>query len=263
MIVNGLVPGEYLLQVDGQDVVSGNHEQWANGLPVDQSPAHKETGGAPVEDQRQEPPVHLQLESSQPSAHRGRAQEIARGAALPNEVIRFNELAILKDAEFGNPSAQDPDMETHPTMKLRHETDWLFLPILCPILLLGQGPEGISKSLANADLSLIENHDPAVEKENFNLLPGYEINLFAQEPMLANPIHMTWDTAVAFGSHAHGLTHSSNWVKWPTTRSSFSRTRTETGGPTSPVFADGLYMPTGIELANGGCFVAQTPDVFF
>ena len=28
-------------------------------------------------------------------------------------------------------------------------------------------------------------------------------------------------------------------------------------------FAEGLYLPTGIELANGGCYVAQSPDVFF
>ncbi|MGI9242919.1 MAG: PVC-type heme-binding CxxCH protein, partial [Verrucomicrobiales bacterium] len=31
----------------------------------------------------------------------------------------------------------------------------------------------------------------------------------------------------------------------------------------STVFADGLYLPTGIELANGGCYVGQSPDVFF
>ena len=70
----------------------------------------------------------------------------------------------------------------------------ILFTILLPTLLLGQGSEGISKkNLANADLQLIENHDPQVEKENFDLLPGYEVNLFAQEPMLANPIHMTWD----------------------------------------------------------------------
>ena len=29
------------------------------------------------------------------------------------------------------------------------------------------------------------------------------------------------------------------------------------------VFADGLYIPTGIETANGGLYVAQSPDIFF
>ena len=57
----------------------------------------------------------------------------------------------------------------------------ILFTVLLPTLLLGQGSEGISKkNLANADLQLIENHDPQVEKENFDLLPGYEVNLFAQ-----------------------------------------------------------------------------------
>ena len=140
-----------------------------------------------------------------------------------------------------------------------------FLPILCPILLLGQGPEGISKrNLANADLNLIENHDPAVEKENFDLLPGYEINLFAQEPMLANPIHMTWD-------NRGRLWVACSWA-YPQLKPGevandkiiiLEDTDGDGRADKSTVFADGLYMPTGIELANGGCFVAQTPDVFF
>ena len=31
----------------------------------------------------------------------------------------------------------------------------------------------------------------------------------------------------------------------------------------STVFADGLYIPTGLELANGGCYVGQSPDLLF
>ena len=125
-------------------------------------PAHKETG-APLKINDKNL-IHLQLESSQPSAHRGERKKSPAGAALPKEVIH-NELAIL-DAELretrppGPGHGNSPDNETS-----NHETDWLFLPILCPILLLGQGPEGISKkNLANANLSLMDNHDPA-EKE--------------------------------------------------------------------------------------------------
>ncbi|MGY8694930.1 MAG: DUF7133 domain-containing protein, partial [Verrucomicrobiia bacterium] len=49
-------------------------------------------------------------------------------------------------------------------------------------------------NLKDANLDLINNHDPASELENFELLPGYEVNLFASDPMLANPIHMVWDS---------------------------------------------------------------------
>jgi putative heme-binding domain-containing protein len=148
-----------------------------------------------------------------------------------------------------------------PIMKL---TSFL-LPFLLPFLLQGQGPEGISKkNLANANLNLMENHDPAVEKENFDLLPGYEINLFAQEPMLANPIHMTWD-------NRGRLWVACSWA-YPQLKPGevandkiiiLEDTDGDGRADKSTVFADGLYMPTGIELANGGCFVAQTPDVFF
>ena len=44
-------------------------------------------------------------------------------------------------------------------------------------------------NLQGADLSLMNNHDPENERQNLDLLPGYEINLFASEPMFANPIH--------------------------------------------------------------------------
>ena len=100
MIVNGLAPGKYLLQVDGQDVISGSHEQWANGLPIDQSPAHKETDAfrMKVNDK------NLQFTYSWKALNQvhivGERKKSPAGAALPNEVIRFNELAILKDAEL-------------------------------------------------------------------------------------------------------------------------------------------------------------------
>ena len=61
---------------------------------------------------------------------------------------------------------------------------------------LSQDPAaGLNKrNLQGADLSLMTNHDPAVEQANFELMPGYEVNLFASEPMFANPIHMVWDS---------------------------------------------------------------------
>ena len=100
MIVAGLAPGKYLLQVDGQAVVSGSHQQWANGLPIDQSPAHTEAEAfrMKVNDK------NLQFTYSWKALNQvhivGERKKSPAGAALPREVIRFNELAILKDAEL-------------------------------------------------------------------------------------------------------------------------------------------------------------------
>ena len=68
----------------------------------------------------------------------------------------------------------------------------LFLVLLASAAY-GQNSEGI-KNLKDADLDLMNNHDPNSQLENFELLPDYQVNLFAADPMFANPVHMHWDS---------------------------------------------------------------------
>jgi len=133
------------------------------------------------------------------------------------------------------------------------------------ISLLGQDASGIrTANLKGADLALMNNHDPASELENFELLPGYEANLFAADPMLANPVHMVWDSRGR-------LWVACSWA-YPQIKPGdvandkiiiLEDTDNDGVADKSTVFADGLYLPTGIELANGGCYVGQSPDVLF
>ncbi|QDV45696.1 hypothetical protein Enr13x_55750 [Stieleria neptunia] len=126
-----------------------------------------------------------------------------------------------------------------------------------------QDASGI-KNLKDADLDLMNNHDPSSELENFELLEGYQANLFAADPMLANPVHMHWDSRGR-------LWVACSWA-YPQLKPGevandkiiiLEDTDNDGVADKSTVFADGLYLPTGIELANGGCYVAQSPDVFF
>lgn len=129
----------------------------------------------------------------------------------------------------------------------------------------GQDAAGIkTANLAGADLDLMNNHDPASELENFELLDGYQVNLFASDPMLANPVHMHWDSRGR-------LWVACSWA-YPQIKPGevandkiiiLEDTDDDGVADKSTVFADGLYLPTGLELANGGCYVAQSPDVFF
>lgn len=147
-----------------------------------------------------------------------------------------------------------------------------FIPILfrmaCVLAILtgtssAQNAEGI-KNIQGADLELMNNHDPNSQLENFELLPGYEVNLFAADPMFANPVHMHWD--------ARGrLWVACSWA-YPQLKPGevandkiiiLEDTDDDGVADKSTVFAEGLYLPTGIELANGGCYVAQSPDIFF
>ncbi len=128
-----------------------------------------------------------------------------------------------------------------------------------------QNADGIKESnLRDADLDLMNQHDPASQLENFELLPGYEVNLFAADPMLANPIHMVWDSRGR-------LWVACSWA-YPQIKPGdvandkiiiLEDTDNDGAADKSTVFADGLYLPTGIELANGGCYVGQSPDVYF
>ncbi len=128
-----------------------------------------------------------------------------------------------------------------------------------------QNADGIKETnLRGANLDLINNHDPASQLENFELLPGYQVNLFAADPMLANPIHMVWDSRGR-------LWVACSWA-YPQIKPGdvandkiiiLEDTDNDGVADKSTVFADGLYLPTGIELANGGCYVGQSPDVYF
>ena len=138
--------------------------------------------------------------------------------------------------------------------------------VSCAVSALAQkGAEGIkTANLKGSDVSLMNNHDPASELANFDLLPGYQANLFAAEPMFANPIHMMWDSKGR-------LWVACSWA-YPQLKPGepandkiiiLEDTDDDGKADKSTVFADGLYLPTGIELANGGCYIAQSPDVFF
>ena len=128
-----------------------------------------------------------------------------------------------------------------------------------------QNAGGIKESnLRGANLDLMNQHDPVSQLENFELLPGYEVNLFAADPMLANPIHMVWDSRGR-------LWVACSWA-YPQIKPGdvandkiiILEDKDNDGvADKSTVFADGLYLPTGIELANGGCYVGQSPDVYF
>lgn len=128
-----------------------------------------------------------------------------------------------------------------------------------------QNAGGIKESnLRGANLDLMNEHDPGSQLENFELLPGYEVNLFAADPMLANPIHMVWDSRGR-------LWVACSWA-YPQIKPGdvandkiiiLEDVDNDGVADKSTVFADGLYLPTGIELANGGCYVGQSPDVYF
>jgi putative heme-binding domain-containing protein len=102
--------------------------------------------------------------------------------------------------------------------------------------------------------------------KDFVLPPGYEINLFASEREfpLHNPLAMAWDAkgrlwVTTMPSYPHYL------PGYPPNDKVLILEDTDGDGKadTHKVFADRLYLPTGIELGNGGVFVGTQPNVTF
>jgi azurin len=109
--------------------------------------------------------------------------------------------------------------------------------------------------------------DPQVALSRLKVAEGYEVNLFASErefPELANPLAMTFDTrgrlwvltSPTYPHYLPGHPPSDKLII-------LEDTNRDGRADTSTVFADGLYIPTGFELGDGGAYVAQQPNLVF
>jgi len=103
--------------------------------------------------------------------------------------------------------------------------------------------------------------------KSFKLPEGYEINLFASEvefPELENPVQCAFD--------ARGRLWVATMPTYPMYLPGelpddkiliLEDTDGDGKADKQTVFADGLHIPTGIELGDGGAYVAQQPNLMF
>ncbi|TWT29497.1 PVC-type heme-binding CxxCH protein [Blastopirellula retiformator] len=108
---------------------------------------------------------------------------------------------------------------------------------------------------------------PAEAMKSFKLPEGYKINLFASEedfPELRNPVQFAFDakgrlwvaTMETYPMYLPGTPVSDKVLI-------FEDTDGDGKADKKIVFADGLHLPTGIELGDGGCYVAAQPNLIF
>ncbi|QRR03074.1 PVC-type heme-binding CxxCH protein [Dyadobacter sandarakinus] len=104
--------------------------------------------------------------------------------------------------------------------------------------------------------------DPQKELQSFKLAEGFEVTLFASDPMVAKPIQMNWDAegrlwVVSSTVYPHLKTGESANDKI------FVLEDTDGDGKAdkSTVFAEGLIQPTGILPGDGGCYVANSTEI--
>lgn len=115
---------------------------------------------------------------------------------------------------------------------------------------------------AQDNLSEVPPSDPQYELDRLNIAEGYELNLFASDPMIEKPIQMTWDEhgrlwIVGSAVYPHLLPGQEPNDKV------FVLEDTDGDGAAdkSTVFADGLLTPTGILIGDGGAYVANSTEL--
>jgi putative membrane-bound dehydrogenase-like protein len=95
--------------------------------------------------------------------------------------------------------------------------------------------------------------------------PGFEVRLFAAEPMVVNPVAMTWDErgrlwVVELYEYPKG---AAKGAKGRDRIKVLEDTDADGKADKVTVFADGFSLATGIALGNGGVYLGQAPHLYF
>jgi len=108
----------------------------------------------------------------------------------------------------------------------------------------------------------IPDPDPEIERKTFVLPEGFEVNLFAADPMLAKPIQMNFDPAgrlwiaasEVYPQIAPGQKANDRVLILEDTDGDGKADKTT-------VFAEGLLIPTAVIPGDGGAYVADSTDL--
>lgn len=232
--IEGLDPGIYILDIDGQRVARADAQAWAVGVAIGQGP------------------------------------DVDRLNDLRHSIINKN-----RQYFFGF----RPQNRAYIHFFRRYERGHHAAEIERFALLVRRGEEEISrlkKPLSRIyelvreddypDHEVPEQSQPDIEAEiaAFNLPDGFEISLFASDPMIGKPININWDqrgrmwvaTSTIYPHLQPGQTPSDEIIILEDIdKDGVADKRT--------VFADGLLVPHSVIPGHGGALVTQSTDLLF
>jgi len=114
---------------------------------------------------------------------------------------------------------------------------------------------------AQADAK-VPDPDPELERKSFIVADGFEVNLFAADPLLAKPIQMNFDpqgrlwvaSSEVYPQIKPGQVANDKVIVLEDADGDGKADKTT-------VFADGLLIPTGVEPGDGGAYVANSTEL--
>ncbi len=115
---------------------------------------------------------------------------------------------------------------------------------------------------AQNDLRDIPDPDPEIERKSFIVADGFEVNLYAADPLLAKPIQINFDPAgrlwvassEVYPQIAPGQKANDKVLVLEDTDGDGQADKTT-------VFADGLLIPTGVAPGDGGAYVSNSTEL--
>jgi putative heme-binding domain-containing protein len=121
---------------------------------------------------------------------------------------------------------------------------------------------GAAPLYAQRDLKDIPDPDPELQRQSFLVAEGFEVNLYAADPLLSKPIQMNFDAA--------GRLWVATSEVYPHIKpGQVARDKIlvledldrDGAADQVTVFADGLLIPTGVEPGDGGAYVANSTEL--
>src|SRR5258708_23935428 len=108
----------------------------------------------------------------------------------------------------------------------------------------------------------IPDPDPEIERKSFIVADGFEVNLFAADPLLAKPIQMNFDPqGRLWVASSEIYPHIKPGEKANDKIIILEDTKGTGKADKVTVFADGLLIPTGIEPGDDGAYVANSTEL--
>ena len=104
--------------------------------------------------------------------------------------------------------------------------------------------------------------DPEIERRSFKVADGFEVTLFAADPLVAKPIEMNFDSAGRLWIATSTVYPQVKPGETPDDKIVVLEDADGDGkADKSHVFAGGLLIPTGVEPGDGGAYVANSTEL--
>jgi putative heme-binding domain-containing protein len=268
--IEGLATGNYELKVDGKHVVSASGKEWARGVPIlsgpdfEQAEALRQTIRRKNElyFNRWRPQNETYLFGFRKHEQGQNAKEIPMFDPLIDEQEKkIDELKKPRTREFELVRLNTEQSSPIASKDSGHESFRSVIRLQRP------GSAGVSPASSSAAFPLTGDTPPPplaadTNRPSFDVADGFEVNLYAASPLLAKPIEMNFDpegrlwiaSSSVYPQILPGQVADDKIIV-------LEDTDHDGYAEKSTVFADGLFIPTGVAPGDGGAYVGQSTEL--